>query len=151
MLVNLARDLSQLSHRVSPIGDGNRVEVGYFSSAPSGLARQLVLKLRHTVSFVRSHLFCQKGADVLSVAAIKGFLVHHLGDIQEPSKWILSTPLLGLRQVEEGKIWFSPNHQIAYRFGYPDEPIKLYKPKSRCSFGQRCSCSEASQVRFLFR
>jgi len=25
------------------------------------------------------------------VAAIKGFLVHHLGDIQEPSKWILST------------------------------------------------------------
>ena len=42
---------------------------------------------------------------------------------------ILSIPPLGFEQVEEGKIWFSPNHQIAYRFGYPNEPIKRYEAK----------------------
>jgi hypothetical protein len=42
---------------------------------------------------------------------------------------ILSTPPLGLEQIEDGKIWFSPNRQIAYRSGYPDEPIKRYQPK----------------------
>ena len=42
---------------------------------------------------------------------------------------ILSTPPLGLKQVEEGKIWFSPNHQIAYRFGYPNEPIKRFEKR----------------------
>lgn len=42
---------------------------------------------------------------------------------------ILSIPPLGLEQVEEGKIWFSPNHQIAYRFGYPNEPIKRYEKR----------------------
>ena len=46
---------------------------------------------------------------------------------------ILSIPPLGLKQVEAGKIWFSPNHQIAYRFGYPDEPIKRSNQRSRCN------------------
>ena len=40
---------------------------------------------------------------------------------------ILSTPPLGLKQVEVGKIWLSPGRQIAYRFGYPNEPIKRYE------------------------
>src|SRR2546428_13788589 len=35
MLVNLARDLSQLSHSVSPIRDGNGVVIAYFSSSLS--------------------------------------------------------------------------------------------------------------------
>ena len=42
---------------------------------------------------------------------------------------ILETPPLGLKQVEDGKIWFSPNHHVAYRFGYLDEPIKRYERK----------------------
>lgn len=33
---------------------------------------------------------------------------------------ILSTPPLGLKQIEVGKIWLSPGRQITYRFGYPN-------------------------------
>ena len=41
---------------------------------------------------------------------------------------ILSTAPLGLKQIEDGKIWLGPGRQVAYRFGYPNEPVKRYEP-----------------------